>query len=150
MTMRYAHLLDDALQRAAKVASDTGDEATKGGRPGRSRRPKIIHFCTRFPLANIFRLQYPVIRKGGEMSKKEKLLAPFMEEKKDLSFSDLVAVFESFGYSLQQGKGSHVVLFNESTGAYYQTWKTHGRKENTVPVSEIRKAKAHLKKWRLL
>lgn len=61
------------------------------------------------------------------MSKKEKLIAKFMQKpvRTDITFEELESIFAMFGYIKKEGRGSRVRFSNRDTGDVFTVHRPH-------------------------
>ena len=61
------------------------------------------------------------------MTKKEKLLEKFLSKplKRNLTFRELVTLFQSLGYELINKEGSRVAFWNKATGDIFDLHQPH-------------------------
>ena len=79
------------------------------------------------------------------MTKKEKLLEKFLSKplKRNLTFRELVTLFQSLGYELINKEGSRVAFLNKATGDIFDMHQPHP--DDTLKLYVEKKVQEKLK-----
>ena len=79
------------------------------------------------------------------MAKKEKLLEKFLSKplKRNLTFRDLVTLFQGLGYELVNKEGSRVAFWNKATGDILDMHQPHP--DDTLKLYVLKKVQEKLK-----
>jgi len=79
------------------------------------------------------------------MTKKEKLLEKFLSKplKRNLTFRELVTLFQSLGYELINKEGSRVAFLNKATGDIFDMHQPHP--DDTLKLYVVQKVQGKLK-----
>ena len=79
------------------------------------------------------------------MTKKGKLLEKFLSKplKRNLSFRELVTLFQSLGYELINKEGSRVAFWNKETGDIFDMHQPHP--DDTLKIYVVKKVQEKLK-----
>jgi len=79
------------------------------------------------------------------MAKKEKLLEKFLSKplKQNLTFRELVTLFQSLGYELINKEGSRVAFWNKATGDIFDMHQPHP--DDTLKLYVVQKVQGKLK-----
>jgi hypothetical protein len=82
---------------------------------------------------------------GWGMTKKEKLLEKFLSKplKRNLTFRELVPLFQSLGYVLINKDGSRVAFWNKSTGDIFDMHQPHP--DDILKLYVVKKVQEKLK-----
>jgi len=80
------------------------------------------------------------------MAKRDKLLEKFLSKplKRNLTFRELVTLFQSLGYELINKEGSRVAFWNKATGDIFDMHQPHP--DDTLKVYVVKKVQGKLKK----
>jgi hypothetical protein len=79
------------------------------------------------------------------MTKKEKLLEKFLSKplRRNLTFRELVTLFQSLGYELINKEGSRVAFWNEATGDIFDLHQPHP--DDTLKLYVVKKVQEKIK-----
>ena len=79
------------------------------------------------------------------MAKKEKLLEKFLSRplKRNLTFRELVTLFQGLGYELINKEGSRVAFWNKATGDIFDMHQPHP--DDTLKLYVVQKVQGKLK-----
>jgi hypothetical protein len=79
------------------------------------------------------------------MAKKEKLLEKFLSRplKRNLTFRELVTLFQTLGYELINKEGSRVAFWNKATGDIFDMHHPHP--DDTLKLYVVKKVQEKLK-----
>jgi len=82
---------------------------------------------------------------GWGMTKKEKLLEKFLSKplKRNLTFRELVTIFQSLGSELINKEGSRVAFWNKETGDIFDMHQPHP--DDTLKLYVVKKVQEKLK-----
>ena len=85
------------------------------------------------------------------MTRKEKRLQKMRKNPRNVTFDELVSVFEYYGFTIRQGKGSHWFVRFEIRGRVWKDTidKPHGNRKyvNAIIVNRILKDLDEIDQW---